>query len=468
MRRSIRLLSLLLVLCAGRAGAQEVQVPLDEAGRVQVVDRRLAQRLALWVDEYPGFQEARLFQASDSAFSLEVSYLRDGRLTRERLPRSAAEVSDLRSRVAALLESRAGLDESGGVDQAGRYLLLGQSTLAGIAFYGWALPLALGVDDASSASGLYLLTSGASFFLPFALTANRPVTFGMANLSRYGLTRGIFHGVLLHNLIRGEEEHEFRCLQDDPCFYEDNDDFERGRLGGALLMSVAEGVGGYLWARNERMSAGTANTLVAGGDLGLFWGLGAAVVAGTDHINERSSAAIALPVAAGAILGAHRLAQRRDYTWGDADVLYTGGAVGALAGVAVADLIGDVDDEKLGWGVAVLGSAAGAYLADGLVSRTDFSVGQATLNRLGALAGGLAGASLGALADDETVALTGAALGAAAGYILTYASLAPDAPVGRGERMSAAAWEVSLQPQGLLAARWVGAPAPLLSVRYRF
>ncbi len=51
-----------LLLWAGAARAQEVLVPLDERGRVEVVDAALAARLGLFADEYPGFREARLFR----------------------------------------------------------------------------------------------------------------------------------------------------------------------------------------------------------------------------------------------------------------------------------------------------------------------------------------------------------------------------------------------------------------------
>jgi hypothetical protein len=465
MRRSILLGLVLFLLSAAPARGQEVQVPLDQTGRVERIDRRLAERLGLWTQQYPGFQEARLFQAADSSFVLEITRLREGRTVRERLALSPAEVADLRGRVEALLAARAVLDPEGGLNQEGRYLLLGQTTLAGIAFYGWAVPVVLDADDESSAAGLYLLTSAASFFLPFALTDDAPVTFGMANLSRYGVTRGIFHGLLLHELVAGER---VKCGPD-YCSHESD---ERAQIGSALLVSVAEGVGGYLWARNEGMSAGTANAIVVGGDAGLFWGLGTARIAGTEDISERTTAAIALPITAAAIVGAHALAQRRDYTWGDADLIFTAGAVGALAGVAAGDLIGGDPDAKGAWAAAMLGSAGGMYVADRMVSHTDFSVGQATLNRLGAIAGALAGASLGAMAENETVALTGAALGAAAGYALTYSALAPDAPAGRGERMPSAAWEVRLQPQGLLASRLLAgsapAPLPFLMVQRRF
>lgn len=464
MRRLMWGVSLLWLLVALPARAQEVQVPLDEAGRVETVDRRLAERVGLWTAEYPGFQEARLFQAADSSFVLEISMRRDGRLVRERLPRSAEEVAALRRRVQAAFEATANLDDSGAPNQEGRYLLLGQTTLAGLAFYGWAVPVAADVESGAAAAGLYLLTAATSFFAPLALTQDRPVTYGMANLSRYGVTRGIAHGLLLHRLLAGDEELECNELG---CFHEGDGD-DRAQLASAMAVSLAEGVGGYLWARNERMSAGTANAIAGGGDLGLFWGAGAAVLAGADDLGERPAAAILLPVTAGTVLGAHRLAKRRDYTWGDADLLYTAGAVGALGGFAAGDLLGDADHKKQMWGAAMLGSATGVYLADRLVRNTDFSVGQAMLNRLGAIAGGLAGASLGVMTEEETVALTGAALGAAAGYALTFAMLAPEAPAGRGERGPLSAWEVRVRPEGLLAAGRGSAAAPILSVRYRF
>lgn len=475
MRRSILLGLVMLLLSAAAARGQEVQVSLDESGRVERVDRRLAERLGLWTQQYPGFQEARLFQAGDSAFVLEISMRREGRTVRERLPLSPAEVADLRRRVQALLDERAELGPEGGLNQEGRYLLLGQTTLAGLAFYGWAVPVALDADDGGSAAGLYLLTSAASFFLPFALTEDAPVTYGMANLSRYGVSRGIFHGVLLHNLLRGEEDPGYRCTPDGRCEYTGSgDDFERGRVAGGLLLSVAEGLGGYLWARNERMSPGTANAIAAGADAGLFWGLTASVVAGTDDINERSTAAITLPVVAGAVVGAHRWARASDFTWGDADLIHTAGAVGALGGFAAADLVTGGDGSEAAFaGAALVGSAAGGFLADRLVRDTDFSVGQAALNRLGTIAGALAGASLGAMAENETVALSGAALGAVAGYALTYSALAPDAPAGRGERISSSAWQLRIQPQGLIAARLLphdesAAPLPFLTVQRRF
>lgn len=464
--RSLMLAALLALTSLHPAAAQEVQAPLDEAGRLTVVDRALATRLGLWVAEYPDFREARLFQAPDSSFVLEITTERAGRQARVRVPLSAGEAAALRRDVTARLAERA---PAAGLNQEGRYVLIGQTTLAGVLFHGWALPYALGVEEAGAAGGLYLLTAAGSFFLPFALTSGASVSFGEANLSRYGVTRGVLHGLLLHEVLAGEEEFNESCRVD--CEMSTDDAFERARVGMAILASVAEGVGGYVWAAREGMSAGTANALVLGGDAGLGLGLGTAILLGLDDESgsERYGAALGLAGAAGGLWAAHELAERRSYTWGDADLLYTAAALGAYVGGAAVSAAQGVDSEpdedRATTAAAMLGAGAGIYLADRLVRDTDFTVGQATLNRLGTLAGALAGASVGVMTEDETTLLLGSAIGGALGYFGTYSALAPAAREQRGERMSSL--RLQLHPEAALA-RPDGSAVPVVSVRWSF
>lgn len=447
-----------ILLAAAPAGAQERQVPLDEQGRIEVVDASLARQLGFWVDEFPGFAEARLFEQDGGAFILEITRQVEGERRRERIPLTPAEVADLRATISArMLEGRA-LPPG---EQEGRYLLLGQSTLAGLAFYGLAIPEIVGADG-TGAAGLYLLTAATSFFAPFALTQNRPVTFGMANLSRYGITRGAVHGSLAYTAVAGEREHctILSCL-DEPRS-------EQAQLATAVAFSIGEGVGGYLWARNAQMTAGTANAITTFGDAGVLAGAGTARLLGIRR-SARVQSAMSLAGAAAGIVGGRALAARRDYTWGDADLLYTGGMVGAFTGLATAAVSG-FDHERAVIGLAMAGGGAGLYIADRMVDDTDFTLGQAVLNRLGTLAGGLAGASVGVLLEDEDVAIAGAALGAIGGYLFTYSALAPDARAGRGERFSR--WDVQVSPQGLLGfasgdAEAGAAPVPMLNLTYR-
>lgn len=465
MRRGLMLAVFVAALLggAGRVAAQEVQVPLDEAGRLQVVDARLAARMGLFAERYPGFREARLFQAADGGFVLEITTDVRGQTARQRVALSPEEVAALRHDVSQRLAERA---PDATLDQEGRYLLLGQTTLLGLGFYGWALPYTLNASN-TGAAGLYLLTAGASFFVPYALTQGKSVSFATANLSRYGASRGIAHGLLLERLVTGGPDRHETCL--DGYCYSYTDDNDRTAAGFALLTSVAEGVGGYYWARGEQMTAGTANTIAGGGDLGLAWGLGAAYLAGSDGLDERATAAVALPAAAAGVAAGHWLAARRDYTWGDAEVMYTAGSLGALSGAA---LVAAADgDEKVAVATAIAGSALGVYLADRLVRDTDFTVGHAALNRLGTMAGALVGASVGVLTDEWRVAAAGAAAGGIAGFAATYYTLAPTAREQRGEGRSS--WDVQLSPQGLAALGLAGEgraapPQPLLTLRYRF
>lgn len=399
------------------AHAQETQVPLDEEGRIEAIDARLAGQLGLFVDEYPGFTEARLFEAAEGSFVLEISLRRDGRLVRERQNLSAGEAEELRMMVSRRVVERA---PAAALDQDGRFLLLGQTTFLGLGFYGWAIPTMLNVQDATSFGGSYLLTASGSFFVPFLLTQGQPVSYGMANLSRSGATRGVTHGFLLYSLLAGP-----------PTL--SRQDQGRARLAAGVVTSMAEGVGGYLWARDEAMDPGTSATLANGSDLGLLWGSGVSGVLGDDNFENRLPAGLALTGAVLGVEGGRRLAARRDFTWGDANVMRTGGALGTYGALAAADLLG-AEDRRIFWGSAVLGSAAGGVLSDRMLDGRNFSVGQSVLVQLGTLAGGLTGLGVATLGEGSaTTFLTMGAVGATAGFAATFAALAPEATASSGD-----------------------------------
>src|SRR6185295_10082406 len=80
----------------GVLAAQEVQVPLDEAGRLEMITPELARKLDLFTD-VAGFREARLFRVSDSSYVLEVTSGDRAGLRRDRRPLSAAEAAAFRA-----------------------------------------------------------------------------------------------------------------------------------------------------------------------------------------------------------------------------------------------------------------------------------------------------------------------------------------------------------------------------------
>jgi hypothetical protein len=449
-------LLLSLSMTAGKGGAQEIQVPVDEAGMLTSIDAELEQELELF-PEYPGFRDARLFRGPEGEFVLEISYEHEGGLAKVRVPLSAQEVGELREKVTARIEERA---PRALLDRTGRPKLLITTTLLSLGYYGWALPVVLDVSDGQLAVALYLMTSGAGFFIPRAATETIPVTDAAATLALYGGTRGIVHGVCLDYLFRGE------------------DGGGRDAIAFGMVASVMEGVAGFCVANRLEMSAGTAEVMSVVGDAGLGLGLGAAHVAGffdgdEDHLRQIAASAL-LGSCAGVGAG-KMLAGMEPYTRDDAYVLRAAGLLGAYVPLALVEIAAP-DNSKASTAAAMAGTVIGHGVGHYLVRGKDFGDGQGTLVTLGELAGGLFGLGIAHLAasendDNDALYLTGSSLGAAIGFWTTYRSFAPAAHA-REERLS---WTIDLAPEGLVALAGAGAAGadrgssvPLLGWSVRF
>lgn len=437
---------ILFTLACGSAAAQasEVQVAFDPAGRIQRVDEALARRIGMFVAEHPGFQEARLFAVDDTSFVLEISTVRGGRLERERVPMTLAQVEALRAEVAGKVAAAG--PQPGKLNQDGRTMLVAGYTLMGLGFYGWALPYMTDVQDGSAALGEYLLVSGASAFTPMLMTQNAPVSWAATNLSLYGATRGVWHGSLIYDLFASGNSSW-------------GGDEGRARVGIMMATSLAEGALGYVAARAGNMDGGAAQTVVNGGDYGLAWGLCASELAGCyDNDDDRAAAATTLAVTAAGTLGSRWLAAHRAYSYGDAWVMRSAGYVGGLLGATVAD-IGNPDDSKPYAAGVLAGTLAGLAAGDRLVEGREFTGGDGILVQLGGSAGALMGLGLVALSSPNgdnasTLWWAGGSLGATLGWTLTWNALSSRAASRAAERTS---WRVGLEPAGVLAA--LGGPA---------
>jgi len=449
------------VVGPGPARATEVQVAFDPAGRIQRVDEPLARRIGLFLDKYPNFQEARLFMAGDSSFVLEVSMLQGGQLRRERetLTREQADLlrTDVVQRVASLVPGREALN------QEGRATLLAIEAILGLGFYGWAVPYAFDMQDESAVLGSYMLTAGASFFVPLLITKNKTVTWGMTNLSQYGSTRGIVHGALLYDVVSGDSS---------------NDD--RTAVAVTMATSLAEGVLGYVVARQTHMTGGSTEAIVNGGDYGLLWGYVFSDLAiQTDGENDQAVAATMLATTGLGMIGGGVLAGHRAYSYGDGLVIRSSGYVGMLLATAIVDA-GNPDDSKAYSAGLLAGSAAGLVLGDRLVAGRDFTVGDGVLVQIGGLTGALMGLGVVALGSPDgdgasTAYWFGTAIGGAGGYALTYRQLSRKAAERSAERTS---WRFEIAPEGMLAAMGRGpgrdatrsarTPPPLVRVSCTF
>jgi hypothetical protein len=467
--RSAALLALLATLTgllppAARAAqaSREVQVAFEPSGRLFEVDRPLARRLGLFVDEYPGFHLARLYQTGDSAFVLEVTIVDGAGSSRERVPMTPEEVAALRQDIAARMAAGA---PARLLDQDGRAMLVAGATMLGLGYYGWAVPVATDIGDPEAAVGLYMLVSGASFFVPFSATTNATVTTADADLALYGGSRGIAHGFLLMEAI--DRDQEFDAEQS---------------IGVAMLTSLIEGSLFYAWSRSSDLDAGTTGTIGTFGDYGGLSGIGLASI--LDEAGDASESGLgfaglagsAAGIAAGRIFGHGRSLSR-----GDAGVMRTSTLLGAYTGGTIGELLraeGDPDDP---WVIgAILGGAGGIAIGDRLVSGREFTHGQSRMVAYGMSAGALAGLGLAFTSslDDGDAVLGITSLGALLGFTAVYSALRNDATAGAmpagvphhaEARPARLAW--ALDPAGLVALASARAPeraAPLVVLSWRF
>ena len=439
--------------------AQEIQVPLDENGRIHLVTAELARRLGLFTD-VSGFTEARLFQRPDSTFILEItSTRRGGLLQRERRPLSVSEAAEFRRDLASRVAARA---PSAALDQGGRTKLLVGSTLLGLGYYGWATAMAFDPDNSQSAVAIYMVTAAGSFLAPFALTRNRTVPDAVATMALWGAMRGPVHGLLVSQLGDAQSD--------------------KTKFAWSVAMGITEGVAGGLLAQSLKMTPGHAEVTGVGGDIGLGAGWGIADLAGFNDryrlvtvaqppggtfsypVNDRTLQSAAILATSGlGLVGGYWLGRTGDWTRGDAFVFRNVTAIGGVLGLAVGDIIQQprvvtetqpgggsysyVDDgfSRTHSGAGLAGTAAGVMLGRALLKGRNFSTGQGTLLTLGPLAGGLLGVGIAYLAtperqyvadpsipyrdpnDHSELYLTMGALGAAAGFAAMYPAMARQA-----------------------------------------
>src|SRR5690606_26261917 len=105
--------------------------------------------------------------------------------------------------------------------------------------------------------------------------------------------------------------------------------------------SALELTGAWFWADWEQMDPGMAHTIENGGDaiagLALSLGYIGGLFDGGGAESARWLGGLGLLGSATGILGGRLLAEVRDYSWGDAEVMRMAGLLGILGGVAVTD-----------------------------------------------------------------------------------------------------------------------------------
>ncbi len=399
-----------LLAVAGSLGAsvaqgQDVQVPLSPDSTVYTIDRSLQQELGLFAD-VQGFEQARLFRLSDGRYELVVEYRApDGPLFRSRRILSTTDVDRLRRRVADQLLATQTLINR---EQPGRPELLAWTTALSAA-EGGLLIGALNPSNESLAAGLPLLAGAAGFFGPFFATQDRAVTEAAGTLTGFGGLQGYAHGAQVAALLG-------------------DDDIDGQVTAGLMALTGAtEAIVGYRLGATRGWSPGMAEMIAFNGVAGNLLGFGLGVTVAGDEAAARS-------IAGGALLGSalggamgYRLGRTTTYTRGDARIYTQTGLLAAQLAIS-AVLVGTVEDPRGVGGLLTASGLAGLGVGSILVHGRDFSTYASNLITLGNYAGSLLGAGLATVASGNSDAITVMqALGAVAGFGLTYRVFAPDA-----------------------------------------
>ncbi len=400
---------------AGPLGAQgapviETVVPFDAEGRITVLTPMLVSRLRLSAPAWPvgtDFREARLYR-TDSGGNVLAVLRTDGTTARYAL--SDDGMADIRRVVdAGLLAQGPGGERvvRGGtsleVSQPAGNAFVRNQALLGLVAYGPASAALLSGTSGAAAAGAYFFAAGTSFFVAANTVKNRTVTRAQASRSAHGGTRGALTGLAVAAMA----------------------DADGGPAWGAPILAGAIGgtIVGYHQARG--LSDGEAASAGLFADLGALTTIGLGGTAGAFRGREyqepfepgfpergtytRTDNSLRGPgkVTIGAAIGAQvigyalgpRYARRAAYnvTQGDASMVFTGALIGAGA---LSALRPEQVDQSLAYGLATAGIVAGGLFADRVfVRKADRTGADGTLAQLGAFAGALMGAGVGAMAD---------------------------------------------------------------------
>lgn len=365
--------------------------------------------------------------AVEDRFDVAVRLLVEGNVLKaeEILREVAADPADAqrsalaRSLLARLERARLAKDKATAKSdrQEGRTALLATSTAAGLILYGAGVPEILDIEDTRATVGLFMVTAGSSFLVPYFVTSDMPVSWGMSNMAFHGATRGAGHGVLLTNAISDSVDGDMA-------------------IAAAMAGSALEMVTGAWYAHSAHLSAGEGHLMGVGADFGLAYASAFASTAAWDGSESGFRRAVSSSALAGTALGfvaAEVYRGQRHVTWGDAEFMRTTGLLGAFAGLNVADWTGMMDaqsSERYVPATIAIGSLASLALGDYLGKDEDFAVGESLLIDLGSVTGGLLAAGLTYLVgdfSDETPYFTAGLVGAAAGYGLSYVAQAAPA-----------------------------------------
>jgi hypothetical protein len=414
------LVSLVFVLSTSAAvGAQVLETPtaFDSAQRVLAVTPAVAERFHLGAPAWPvqgEYREARLYSVEPGGGFVLVVHRVNGVLERYALTTESRGALGAAVDAGSTTVGRPTADVAVDVvsEPAGSAFARHQ-TLLGAAVYG---PLAASLADGGSGAGsLYLLVTGASFFISYSAAQSNSFTRAQSDLAgSLGLAAGGI-ATLLGFAATGNADKGIRAVA----------------LGSALVGTIA----GVELGRS--LSDAEAHAATLGMEAAAATALSVTSIAGAS--DRTSAATVALVGAIGYPIGV-RYPRRASYTVtaGDIEATSTAGLVGALIGASV---LGGIDSPT-GTQIAAYvstGYLGGLLAGDVLLARPfDLTRSQANIVNIGAFAGALVGIAAPVLARSDSpvyifgAAATGAAIGMAG---LASSFPTPDATAQRSGRV---------------------------------
>ncbi len=409
---------MLALAVATRLDAQVVERPLafDSAGKIGSLTPSLVSRLGLSPPAWPvqgDFLQARVFSVSTGGIVL-VAERPGGALERHTL--SDEQLQTLRTVVDAamtVIGSRVGEDRPDMISEPARGAFLRNQMILAAALYG---PLLASLsDDGQTATALYLISVGGSYFALNNISRTTPITRAQNDLATDGAIRGAGTAAGMMRAFGGEDVHQKT--------------YSGIALGGAVVGSAIGYVRGRGLTDSEAHAAMSASTFAAGTVLGIAGSFG------PDRESAERTVAGSMVAAGlvGYLLGPHYPRRARyTVTAGDVRLLTVGAVLGVAAGVTP---FVDADDIRGAFAGGTIGGLAGIALAErGWARRYDNSTGDVTQTWLGTIAGGLLGGAVTVLVepDEASVAMGlvtgGAVVGALAGH--SFAKAAPAKRLG--------------------------------------
>ena len=249
--------------------AQEQRVPILPLDNIEIIEQEFAKKNSLFT-EVSNFEFAHMFMRSDSSYVLEISYMQSNVLYKDRKYMTLTEMQIFRDSLRNILLQN---NKYYSLNQEGRVTNLIGTTIIGLGYYSVAPTIY--ADHKSSGykipTATYMLTAGASFFLPYYLTKDKTVTMPMASMSFHGQTRGLLLGFGLSHMFYQNNTAQWDNMGN--YNYNAYEKTQHIRLFSTMAGGIGFGLGQYYLAKHKEFTLGDASVYQMGMDIGLLHGL---------------------------------------------------------------------------------------------------------------------------------------------------------------------------------------------------